>query len=107
MGKKRKKVWRVAPLCLFWIVWHERNRVAFDNEAFSTYRLKSSFICNFWSWSNVCRGDRDRSLLDFLTWMGVFDVNSHFKIKNPDFNAGLKNMTKLVHLETRWHNDGL
>ena len=27
-------------------------------------------------------------------------MNSPFKIKNPDFNVGLKNMTKLVRLET-------
>ena len=70
VGKKRKKVWKVVPLCLFWTIWCERNRVAFDNEAFSVYRLKSSFICNFWSLSNVYSGDRDKSLLDFLTWMG-------------------------------------
>ena len=69
VGKKRKKVWRAAPLCLFWTLWHERNRVAFDNEACFAYRLKSSFICNFWSWSNMFSGDRERSLLDFLTWM--------------------------------------
>ena len=67
MGKKHKKAWRTAPLCLFWTVWHERNRVVFDNEVFSKYRLKSSFICNFWSWYNVYSGDRDMSLLDFLT----------------------------------------
>ena len=29
VGKKHKKVWRVAPLCLFWTVWCERNRVVF------------------------------------------------------------------------------
>ena len=69
-GKKCKKVWRADPLCLFWTVCFERNRVTFDNEAFSTYRLKSSFICNVWSWSNIYSGDRDRSLLNFLTWMG-------------------------------------
>ena len=33
--------------------------MAFDNEAFSEYRLKNSFICNFKSWSNVSSGDRD------------------------------------------------
>ena len=41
---------------------------------------------------------------------GVFDVNSLFKIKNPDFNVGLKNMTKLVHLTVAMTvvvNDGL
>ena len=70
VGKKHKKVWRVAPLCLFWTVWCERNIVVFDNKAFSPYRLKCLFICNFWSWSNLYSGDRDRSLLDFLNWMG-------------------------------------
>ena len=32
----------------------------------------------------------------------VLDVNSAFKIKNPNFKAGLKNMTKLVHDGTWW-----
>ena len=41
--------------------------MTFDNEAFFAYRLKNSFICNFWSWSNVSSGDRDMSLLEFLT----------------------------------------
>ena len=44
--------------------------MTFDNEAFFEYRLNNSFICNFWSWSNVSSGDKDRSLLEFLTWMG-------------------------------------
>ena len=70
MGKKRKKVWRTTHLCLFWTVWRERNRVAFDNEIFSVHRLKRSFIYNLWSWSNVYSGVRDTSLLDFLTRMG-------------------------------------
>ena len=32
----------------------------------------------------------------------VFDVNSPSKIKNPNFNAGLKNMTKLVRIDIGW-----
>ena len=34
LGKKRRKVWKAAPLCLFWAVWKERSRIAFDNEDF-------------------------------------------------------------------------
>ena len=26
VGKKRNKAWNVAPLCLLWTVWKERNR---------------------------------------------------------------------------------
>ena len=65
VGKKRKKVWRAMPLFLFWAVWCERNRVVFDNETFSIYRLKNSFICSLWSWANVSSGDRDRSIWNF------------------------------------------
>ncbi|RVW78924.1 putative ribonuclease H protein [Vitis vinifera] len=38
LGKKHRKVWKAAPLCLFWAVWMERNRIAFDNEDFSVHR---------------------------------------------------------------------
>ena len=61
--KKCKKLWRATPLCLFWTVWCERNKVTFDNEVFSVHRLKRSP-------SNVYRGDTYRHLLGFLTWMG-------------------------------------
>ena len=29
VGKKRKKIWKFIPLCIFWTVWKERNRLAF------------------------------------------------------------------------------
>ena len=29
VGKKRKKIWDAIPLCIFWTVWKERNRLAF------------------------------------------------------------------------------
>ena len=29
MGKKRKKIWDAIPLCIFWTVWKEGNRLAF------------------------------------------------------------------------------
>ena len=77
VGKNKKKGRRAAPLYLFWTVWRERNRVAFDNAVFLEYRLKSFFICNFWACSNVYSGGIDRysggtnrSLPDFLAWMG-------------------------------------
>ena len=36
MGKKHDKVWMTAPLCPFWAVWKERNRIAFENEELSS-----------------------------------------------------------------------
>ena len=51
--KTCKKAWQMAPLCIFWLVWKERNLLAFGNEEFSLQRLKYSFVCNLWSWVRV------------------------------------------------------
>ena len=45
--KKHSKVWRAAPLCLFWTVWKEKNKIVFDNEILSIQRLKNSFVISF------------------------------------------------------------
>ena len=42
----------------------------FINKDFSAQRMKTSFICNLWSWSNVYIVERPRSLVDFFTWLG-------------------------------------
>ena len=31
VGKNCKKVWRAAPLHIFWTVWKARNKMAFDD----------------------------------------------------------------------------
>ncbi|RVW44335.1 hypothetical protein CK203_071086 [Vitis vinifera] len=40
VGEKRKKVWRTAPLYIFWTVWKARNRLAFKDNVLSIQRLK-------------------------------------------------------------------
>ena len=51
VGKERKKVWFSDPLCLFWIVWKERNSRAFENEGYLIHGCKSFFLCNLWAWT--------------------------------------------------------
>ena len=70
VDKKRGKIWRAAPLCLFWTMWKARNRIAFDNEALSIQRLKISFVCNLFSWSKTCLDGELRSLINFVDWLG-------------------------------------
>ena len=53
MRKKDAKLWRAVPLCLFWASWKERNRVMFDDEAFSKPILKSCFLFSFSSWASL------------------------------------------------------
>ena len=70
VGKKRKRVWMAAPLCLFWTLWLERNRVVFENEAPSAHRMKSFFLFSLWGWAKVYSVDNSNSLVGFLAWMG-------------------------------------
>ena len=70
VGKKRKKIWLAAPLCLFWNIWRARNRLVFDNEVPSAQRIKANFVTNLWSWANLHSVDNTHSLVDFFTWLG-------------------------------------
>ena len=56
----------VAPLFLFWTVWPERNRTAFEDVAPFAHRMKISFLCTLWSWANLCSVDNIDSLVDFF-----------------------------------------
>ena len=68
--KKHRKVWQAAPLCLFWTVWKERNRIVFDNEVLVVQRLKNSFICNLFSWAKSSIVVGPLTLFNFVDWLG-------------------------------------
>ena len=70
VGKKRKRVWLAAPLCLFWTLWLERNRVVFENEVTSANRMKSFFLFTLWGWAKMYSVDNLNSFVGFLTWLG-------------------------------------
>ena len=35
LGKNKKVVWRLVPICLFWCSWRERNQIMFQEEELS------------------------------------------------------------------------
>ena len=70
VGKKCRKVWMAAPLCLFWSLWKKRNRIAFENEELSIQRMRYSFVCNHWSWSKSCIDVGLLPLINFFVWLG-------------------------------------
>ncbi|RVW95701.1 hypothetical protein CK203_031580 [Vitis vinifera] len=43
VGKRRKKAWQMAPLCIFWSVWKERNRGSLAESHSSLLRLRIWF----------------------------------------------------------------
>ena len=70
VGKKRKRIWLAAPLCLFWTLWRGRNRLVFENESTTDQKIKANFVSNLWAWANVYRDDKTNSVVEFLTWLG-------------------------------------
>ena len=66
MGKKRKKIWLAAALCLFWTLWCERNMMIFENEVSSDQRTKATFLSNLWFWANLFSVDNTNSLVIFF-----------------------------------------
>ena len=48
VGRKRKKDWKVAALCIFWTIWRERNRRAFENCESLDQTFKRSLLNLFW-----------------------------------------------------------
>ena len=69
VGQKRKKAWRIVPLCIFWSVWKERNCIIFKDETLTVQRLKLNFVYNLWSWNRVYLGEEASSLIGFLEWL--------------------------------------
>ena len=71
VGKKRKKIWNSIPVCIFWTVWKERNKLAFRGVSLDIQKFKNSFVCNLWGWAKVYIGEETYSLLGFLEWLGT------------------------------------
>ena len=69
IGKKRQKAWKVAPLCIFWSIWRERNRRAFEDKECLDQSFKSSFLYLFCDWVRVYMGDSITSLIEFVDWL--------------------------------------
>ena len=59
LGRKRKKAKKVAPLYLFWTIWRERNKRAFENCESLDHSFKSSFLYLFWDWVRLYIGHDD------------------------------------------------
>ena len=42
----------------------------FENEVYSSQRIKANFVSNLGTWANLYSDAYSLAVLDFLTWMG-------------------------------------
>ena len=71
VGKNRRYMWKFVPLCIFWIVWKERNLIAFRDGTVDVQKLKHSFVYKLWSWNSLFIGEEISSLTGFLDWVAA------------------------------------
>ena len=69
VGRLKRKVWYAAPFCLFWIVWREWNRRAFENKETLVHGIKMNFLYNHWAWTLVFWFQGPSSIVDFVDWL--------------------------------------
>lgn len=66
VGKKRKAVWQLGPLCLFWSAWKARNIIAFEDDVLSIQKLEGSFVCFLWLVTKIFVNDGPSALVSFI-----------------------------------------
>ena len=52
-GKHSSSIWNLAPLCLMWCLWRERNRRTFEDMDGSDDQLLASFSGSLFYWSRA------------------------------------------------------
>ena len=70
-GKKRKVMWLLGPLCLFWVIWKTRNSIAFEDVVLSIQKLKISFVYLLWLETKLWIKDGPSTLIDFIEWVSM------------------------------------
>jgi hypothetical protein len=52
-GKHSSDVWNLAPLCVMWSLWRERNNRTFENVKHSVGWLIEFCMCSLFDWSRT------------------------------------------------------
>ncbi|KAJ9677624.1 hypothetical protein PVL29_022550 [Vitis rotundifolia] len=73
LGKKRSVVWIMAPICLFWCIWGERNRRTFQEEELPATSLRNIFFRSLLEWSQQFL-DGNLDYLSFQNLLGDWAV---------------------------------
>ena len=66
-GKHLSSIWNLAPLCLMWCLWRERNRRTFEDMESSDDQLLAFFRGSLFDWSRTWGLTSSNSLPMFLS----------------------------------------
>jgi hypothetical protein len=59
-------VWKMAPICIFWSIWREKNNRCFENLESSMEEILASLLYSLYSWTVAYLSPSYLSYVDFL-----------------------------------------
>ena len=74
-GKHHYDIWNLAPLCLMWIVWLERNSRTFEDVMCSTDQLLEKFASSLFDWLRVWGFSTANNVADFIVSLSSVSVS--------------------------------
>jgi hypothetical protein len=69
-----KEVWRLAPLCLLWCIWRERNARLFEDVETPMVELRKRLLNTLYSWIAPHHSLSVFTFVDFLNLLSVRPV---------------------------------
>lgn len=64
--KSLQQIWNTIPICIFWILWLERNRACFEGQRDHISRIKNKCLQNLFLW---CKGSLIGSTNEYMDFL--------------------------------------
>ena len=74
-GKHHSDIWNLAPLCLMWTLWLERNSRIFEDILCSTDQILEKFASSLFDWSRVWGFSTANCVADFIVSLNSMSVS--------------------------------
>jgi hypothetical protein len=68
-------IWRMAPLCLMWCVWRERNARCFEDCEIDLMNLKRMMLQTMFLWGEKFHLMHECSFFEFIDRCSLFSLN--------------------------------
>ena len=75
-GKHYSDIQNLAPLCLLWTVWRERNSRTFEDVLCTPDQLLEKFVNSLFDWSRVWGFTTANSVIDFTVSLSFDSVST-------------------------------
>jgi hypothetical protein len=68
-------IWRMAPLCLMWCVWRERNACCFEDCETDLMNLEKMMLQTLFMWRGKYQFMHEYSYFEFIDRCSLFSLN--------------------------------